>query len=68
MFTHRCVLPCAAREGHEPQIKAVTGLPVAPLFSASKMRWLLDNTADGLARAERGKFVSVPSTAGCCGS
>jgi glycerol kinase len=55
-------------EGHEPQIKAVTGLPVAPLFSASKMRWLLDNTADGLARAEQGKFVSVPSTAGCCGS
>lgn len=47
----------ALREkGHEPQIKAVTGLPVAPLFSASKMRWLLDNTADGLARAERGEI------------
>jgi glycerol kinase len=39
-------------QGHEPQI-AVTGLPVAPLFSASKMRWLLDNTADGLAALSR---------------
>ncbi|MBU9834610.1 carbohydrate kinase (plasmid) [Rahnella aquatilis] len=47
----------ALREnGHEPQIKAVTGLPVAPLFSASKMRWLLENTVDGFARAGRGEI------------
>lgn len=43
-------------QGHEPQIKAVTGLPVAPLFSASKMRWLLDHTPDGLNRAENGEI------------
>lgn len=47
----------ALREnGHEPQIKAVTGLPVAPLFSASKMRWLLEHTPDGFSRAERGEI------------
>jgi glycerol kinase len=39
----------------EQQIKA-TGLPIAPLFSASKMRWLLDATADGRLRAERGEI------------
>ncbi|SQC41614.1 putative carbohydrate kinase [Klebsiella pneumoniae] len=43
-------------QGHEPQIKAVTGLPVAPLFSASKMRWLLDHTPDGLNRAKNGEI------------
>ncbi|KGB01596.1 hypothetical protein DR73_2105 [Enterobacteriaceae bacterium ATCC 29904] len=42
--------------GDEEQIKAVTGLPVAPLFSASKMRWLLDNTPDGASRAARGEI------------
>lgn len=47
----------ALREnGHEPQIKAITGLPVAPLFSASKMRWLLENTPDGFALAGRGEI------------
>lgn len=43
-------------QGHEPQIKAVTGLPIAPLFSASKMRWLLDHTPDGLNRAKDGEI------------
>ena len=38
----------------EQRIKQATGLPIAPLFSASKMRWLLDATADGRLRAERG--------------
>lgn len=42
--------------GHELRIKAATGLPVAPLFSASKMRWLLENTEDGIARAGRGEI------------
>jgi glycerol kinase len=30
-------------QGQDAKIKAVTGLPVAPLFSASKMRWLLNS-------------------------
>jgi glycerol kinase len=42
--------------GHEAQIKAATGLPVAPLFSASKMRWLLENIPNGEDRAARGEI------------
>ncbi|TKI05208.1 FGGY family carbohydrate kinase [Martelella alba] len=44
------------RDNLEARIKSVTGLPVAPLFSGSKMRWLLDATPDGLALAERGEI------------
>lgn len=33
-----------------------TGLTIDPLFSASKMRWLLDHIQDGQARAERGEI------------
>lgn len=40
----------------EDAIRAATGLPVAPLFSGSKMRWLLDNTPDGHARAACGEI------------
>lgn len=43
-------------QGHEAAIKAVTGLPVAPLFSASKMRWLLDATPHGNERAAQGEI------------
>ena len=42
--------------GNGPHIKAVTGLPVAPLFSASKMRWLLDNTPRGAELAATGEI------------
>ncbi len=44
------------RDQQEAAIRAATGLPVAPLFSGSKMRWLLDNTPDGHARAARGEI------------
>ncbi|WP_034914386.1 FGGY-family carbohydrate kinase [Erwinia sp. 9145] len=40
----------------EARIRAITGLPVAPLFSASKMRWLLDSLAEGHARAASGEI------------
>jgi glycerol kinase len=33
-----------------------TGLTVDPLFSASKMRWLLDHADDGQRRAEKGEL------------
>ncbi len=33
-----------------------TGLAIDPLFSASKMRWLLDHTEDGQRRAEQGEL------------
>lgn len=41
-------------EGHEERIKAVTGLPVAPLFSGSKMRWLLASVPNGAQLAAQG--------------
>jgi glycerol kinase len=33
-----------------------TGLAIDPLFSASKMRWLLDHVEDGQRRAEQGEL------------
>ena len=31
-------------EGHDAQVLALTGLPLDPLFPASKIRWLMDHT------------------------
>ena len=42
--------------GAESLITARTGLPIDPLFSAGKARWLLDQAPDGLARAARGEL------------
>lgn len=44
------------QQGKEAQIKAVTGLPIAPLFSASKMRWLLESVPNGVGLAESGEI------------
>ena len=44
-------------DGHEALIRAKTGLPVATYFSATKIRWLLDNTPGLRARAERGEAI-----------
>ncbi|WP_342321693.1 FGGY-family carbohydrate kinase [Kosakonia sp. BYX6] len=41
-------------QGLDAAIKAVTGLPIAPLFSASKMRWLLDAIPNGQTLAAHG--------------
>jgi glycerol kinase len=44
-------------DGHEPLVRAHTGLVLDPYFSASKMQWLLEHV-DGLReRAERGSAV-----------
>ena len=42
------------RAGLEEEIRRRSGLPVDPLFSASKIRWLLDHIPDGQARAAAG--------------
>lgn len=49
---------CAAlrQRGEAPHIQATTGLPVTPLFSASKMRWLLDAVPQGERRAQQGEL------------
>lgn len=44
------------RDGLEARIRTLTGLPIAPLFSASKMRWLLDNVAQGTTKAANGEI------------
>ena len=46
------------REGQEPMLLERTGLPVDPLFSASKIRWLLDQAPEGRRRAEGGELLA----------
>jgi glycerol kinase len=46
------------RTGHGPFIARKTGLTIDPLFSASKIRWLLDHTPDGPARAASGDLAA----------
>ncbi|MFE4109318.1 FGGY family carbohydrate kinase [Kosakonia sp. YIM B13611] len=43
-------------QGKEAVIKTTTGLPIAPLFSASKMRWLLDAIPNGSELAAQGEI------------
>jgi glycerol kinase len=42
--------------GLGPLVQQKTGLAIDPLFSATKMRWLLDHTPDGRARASNGEL------------
>ncbi|MBD8635456.1 glycerol kinase GlpK [Stenotrophomonas sp. CFBP 13725] len=44
-------------EGHEPMIRAKTGLLVDAYFSATKIRWILDHVEGAQARAERGELL-----------
>ncbi|MCX7750139.1 MAG: glycerol kinase GlpK [Candidatus Bipolaricaulota bacterium] len=41
-------------EGHEEAVRAATGLPLDPYFSATKVAWLLDHVPGLRERAERG--------------
>ncbi|MFL6351593.1 MAG: glycerol kinase GlpK [Bryobacteraceae bacterium] len=43
--------------GHEPLIQQKTGLVVDAYFSASKIRWMLDNIPGVRQRAERGELA-----------
>ncbi|MBQ6655371.1 MAG: glycerol kinase GlpK [Erysipelotrichaceae bacterium] len=45
------------RAGHADLIRKKTGLPVDPYFSASKIRWILDNIENGQQRAENGELM-----------
>ena len=46
------------RRGAEDCVRKRCGLPIDPLFSASKIRWLLANTPDGFARAAAGELCA----------
>jgi len=39
-------------------IQERTGLPIDPYFSATKLRWLLDNVPDARAMAKRGELLA----------
>jgi glycerol kinase len=43
--------------GHEPLIQQKTGLVIDAYFSASKIRWMLDNVSGAKQRAERGDLA-----------
>jgi glycerol kinase len=40
--------------GHEPRVREKTGLVLDPYFSATKLRWLLDNVRGAREKAEAG--------------
>jgi glycerol kinase len=44
-------------EGHEPLVRARTGLILDPYFSGTKIGWLLDNVPGARTRAERGELA-----------
>jgi glycerol kinase len=43
--------------GHEPAVQQATGLLLDPYFSATKMRWLLDNSGEVAAAAQTGALA-----------
>ena len=46
------------QDGHQALLEARTGLTIDPLFSGSKIRWLLDAVPDGRRRAEAGELCA----------
>ncbi len=44
-------------QGLEPRVRELTGLLLDPYFSATKLRWLLDNVAGARERAARGELA-----------
>lgn len=44
-------------QGAEPMIRGKTGLVADPYFSASKVRWIVDNVPGARDRAERGELA-----------
>ena len=45
------------KAGYEEKIKEKTGLVLDPYFSASKLKWILDNVEGARERAERGELL-----------
>ncbi len=44
-------------EGHSELVTSRTGLLIDPYFSATKIRWILDNVPDARDKAERGELA-----------
>ncbi len=45
------------KDGYEEYIKEVTGLKIDAYFSATKIKWILDNVAGAREKAERGELL-----------
>ena len=45
------------QDGHEPRVREKTGLVLDPYFSATKLRWLLDNVKGVREKAEAGALA-----------
>ena len=45
------------KDGYRGMVKEKTGLVVDPYFSATKIRWILDNIENGQERAENGELL-----------
>ena len=45
------------KKNMEPAVREKTGLPIDAYFSATKIRWVLDNIPDGQRRAEQGELL-----------
>ncbi|MEN0053228.1 MAG: glycerol kinase GlpK [Mucilaginibacter sp.] len=45
------------KQGHEALIRSKTGLVIDAYFSASKIRWILDNVEGARAKAEKGELA-----------
>jgi glycerol kinase len=43
--------------GHEPRVREKTGLVLDPYFSATKIRWLLDNVKGAREKADQGQVA-----------
>lgn len=48
---------CNAVRDHQSAIKELTGLPLDPYFSASKIKWILDHVDGVRTRAENGELM-----------
>jgi len=50
-------LETLAQRGIADEVRACTGLPLAPYFTASRLKWILDNLPGARARAARGELL-----------
>ncbi|TIH40898.1 FGGY family carbohydrate kinase [Subtercola vilae] len=46
-----------AAAGHGPRVRAITGLPLDPMFSALKFSWLLDQVDPDRSRSDAGEIA-----------
>lgn len=53
----RTAARAAALSGHAPRVRAITGLPLDPMFSALKLGWLLDEVDPDRVRSRRGDLA-----------